>query len=499
MKPLLTPAQMYALEARHFAAGMSSLDAMEQAAAAFADELIRFCTSVSGKRICVACGSGNNGGDGYAAARLLSQKGAEVSLLALTEWQRLPKDALINARRSIFEFNLPLLSPHALDGIPRPDIWVDAIFGIGLNRPVSDAVLPVINRIAHDRALGSIVASMDIPSGLDAESGLIQGQAVRADLTVTFQHPKTGHFLLDGMDCCGKLCVRDIGLNRFAPENTAFLIEPSDPRAAFPPRLHNTHKGTYGHLLVAAGSLGMAGAAAYTAHAALRSGAGLVSVACPRSVVPVMQTILPAAMCIPLPEKDGAVSAEAYPIIREALRGKSAAAVGPGLSMRADPSVVRAVLECGLPAVVDADALNLIAVNPSLERLLAPHHVLTPHPGEARRLCADCTGHALEDVHLLHTLNAIVLLKGAASVICGQRTCLSTSGSPGMAVGGSGDVLTGILGAMLARGIPAEDAACWASEIHGRCGKLAEEIIPPACMTASDLIDQLPYAVKELL
>ena len=498
MKFLLTPAQMYALEARHFDDGMPTLTAMENAAAAFSEELIGFCSSVVGKRICVACGGGNNGGDGYAAARLLHKAGASVSLLAMTAPEKLRGDALINARRAIVEQKIPLYSEKQLSDISRPDIWIDALFGIGLNRPMSEAYLPLIQRMERDRAAGSIIACVDVPSGLNAESGQIEGFAVHADLTVTFQYPKCGHFLLDGLDCVGELRVCDIGMNKFEPENRILLVEASDPKIAFPVRRHNSHKGTYGHVLVIAGSFGMAGAAAYAAHAALRSGAGLVSIACPRSVVPILQTILPAAMCIPLPETDGAISADAYPILQNALIGKSAVIVGPGLSVRAHPSAVRAALECGLPAVIDADALNLIARNSELQALLNEHHVLTPHPGEARRLCPDCTGHALEDIHLLRTLGAIALLKGASTLICGKCTYLSASGSPGMATGGSGDVLSGILGALLAQGIDPEIAAWCASELHGRCGELAQERLPAACMTASDLIDELPRAVAEL-
>ena len=498
MKPLLTPAQMYALEAHHFSAGMPTLTAMENAAAAFADELIRFCGPIAGKRICAACGGGNNGGDGYAAARLLSEAGAQLTLLAMTPPERLHGDALLNARRAILDCRLPVFSADHLSDIPRPDIWIDALFGIGLNRPMSDAYLPLIHRMNADRAAGSIIAAVDVPSGLNAESGQIEGFAVHADLTVTFQHPKCGHYLLDGMDCVGELRIRSIDMNDSPLENYVWLVEPSDPKLAFPVRRHNSHKGTYGHVLVIAGSFGMAGAAAYAAHAALRSGAGLVSVACPHSIVPILQTILPAAMCIPLPETNGTVSADAYPLLTDILRTKSAVIVGPGLSLRADPSAVRAVLESGLPAVIDADALNLISRHAELQTLLNDHHVLTPHPGEARRLCPDCTGHALEDIHLLRTLGAVVLLKGSASVICGKQTYLSASGSPGMATGGSGDVLAGIIGALLAQGIEPEQAAWCASELHGRCGELAGQHIPAVCMTASDLIAELPRAVAEL-
>ena len=496
MKPLLTPEQMYALEKQHFDHGLPTLTAMENAASAFLRELILFAGPLAGKTVCVACGSGNNAGDGYAIARLAAQEGACVSIVALTPIEKLRGDALINARRSVVEMRIPCLA-NSLPAV-RPDIWVDALFGIGLNRPIPDSIQPVISLMENHRAQGSIVCSVDVPSGLNAETGRIEGMAVSADLTVTFQYAKTSHYLLDGPDATGRLIIADIGMNRFPPEECMRLVEPGDPSVSFRKRRHNTHKGTWGHLIVIAGSFGMAGAAAYTAHAALRSGAGLVTIACPRSIVPVLQTILPAAMCIPLPEADGAIGPEAVPVIREALRGKTAVAIGPGLSRKADPGVLRAVLESDLPAVIDADALNLLAANPSLQSLLNSRHVLTPHPGEAARLCPACSSLPHRDIRLLHALHATVLLKGAASIIAGKEFTVSASGSPGMAVGGSGDVLTGIIGALLAAGVDPEQAAWSGSEIHGRCGELAEEKTGCISMNASDLIDMLPSAIRQI-
>ena len=498
MKSLLTPSQMYALEAEHFANGTSALSAMERAAAAFTEELIRVFGPVAGKRITVACGSGNNGGDGYAAARLLHQQGALVSLLPMTPIDLLRGEAAVNARIAVSGLQLPCIPPETADSTERPDIWVDALFGIGLNRPVTDRYQALISLMDADRDEGSFIASIDVPSGLNAHTGHIEGYAVHADLTVTFQYAKTGHYLLDGMDCTGKLIVRNIDLNLFHPSESVHLIEPADPACAFPRRLHNTHKGTFGHLLVVAGSFGMTGAAMYAAHAALRSGAGLVSIACPRSIVPILQSLLPSAMCIPLPDRNGVITCEAASVLADALKGKSAVVVGPGLSAQADPDVIRTVLSSSLPAVVDADALNLLAAHPSLQILLRPHHVLTPHPGEARRLCPDCTGDPLHDAALLHQMNPVVLLKGAATVIRGKNTWISASGSPGMATGGSGDVLSGIIGAMLAAGLPPETAAWAGSELHGRCGELAERRVNPVSMTASDLIAALPEAISEI-
>lgn len=497
MKFLLTPAQMYALEARHFTAGSSAISVMENAATAFVSELERH-ESLKGKIIHVVCGSGNNAGDGYAIARIAHHAGARVSVLAMTPIEQLRGNTLVNARRILDELHLPIFSPDALARLPRPNWWVDALFGVGLNRPLSDEYIPLLERMQTDRRQGTRVASVDVPSGLDAESGICRGPAVQADLTVTFQYAKTGHYLMDGMDQTGELVVSDVGLNLFEPDSPARLVEPLDPAVCFPPRPHNSHKGVYGHLLIIAGSMGMVGAAAYAAHAALRTGAGLVSIACPRSIVPILQTILPSAMCIPLPERDGALSADAEPMLKSALCGKTAVVVGPGLSRRADVCAVRLTLESSLPAVVDADGLNLLAANPLLMTRLRSWHVLTPHPGEASRLSPDCGSNPLKASEALGKSGATILYKGPASVIRQKHIYVSASGSPGMAVGGSGDVLAGILGALLARKVNPEQAAWVASEIHGRCGELAAVRLTETSLNASDLISELPNAIREL-
>ncbi len=503
MKPVLSPSQMYELEAQHFKSGMPALTAMEYAASAFVAELEEFVGTLRAKNIYVACGSGNNAGDGYAAARLAVSKGASVTLIAMTPIDELSGSALTNARRAVDTYGIPCLSADALCDLTPPDVWVDALFGIGLNRPMSEKYSELLDCIEEDHAAGSIVTAIDVPSGLNAATGCIEGRAVHADLTVTFEYPKLGHYLPDGMDCCGHLVVRSIGMTKYSPSQSIMQIESSDAAAAFPPRRRNTHKGTYGHVLVVAGSMGMCGAAAYAARAALRSGAGLVSIACAASIVPILQTIVPAAMCIPLPEENGALCAAACPALRDALRDKSAVIVGPGLSRRADSEVIRTILECELPAVVDADALNIISDHPELKQLLKAHHVITPHPGEAARLLG-CLHDPLADAAALHKMGASVILKGASSIICGTSpegtadSFISTSGCAGMATGGSGDVLCGILGALLARGMNPLQAACCASHIHGLCGESAALRLTEECMTASDLIDELPNVVRAL-
>ena len=331
------------------------------------------------------------------------------------------------------------------------------------------------------------------------------------------------------------------------PRQCPALMEAADVRAWLPPRQRNQHKGMNGHLLIVAGSTGMAGAAALAARSALRSGAGLVTVACPASVLPIVQTLCPCAMAVPLAETDGAISGAAVDALRAALAGKHAVVCGCGLSRRASPDVVAAVLDSGLPALLDADALNLIAASPALMARLRPHHLITPYPGEAARLMAGMaksgacpsmpsspgkappqrpdavlpaeripgaaanpfalTGDPIADAFALSHLGCQALLKGCACVIpAGGRAVISASGSCGMARGGSGDCLSGIIGALMAsraarRGALSgtELAACAAvgSEIHGRAGEIAEARLGFRGMCAEDIVDALPEALRQ--
>ena len=242
------------------------------------------------------------------------------------------------------------------------------------------------------------------------------------------------------------------------------------------------------------------------AKAALRSGAGLVTVACPTSIVPIVQTLAPCAMAIPLPERDGAIAPEAAEVLKPALAGKHAVACGCGLSRRAAPQVLRLLLESGIPTLFDADGLNLIAVDGALKALLRPHHLITPHPGEAARLLGRPLSDPLADALALNSLSCQALLKGATSVIpVGGVNWLSASGCAGMAKGGSGDVLTGLTGGLMAQyaaagtsmtGTQLAICTAFASEIHGRAGELAQEKAGVRGMCASDLADALPEALR---
>lgn len=500
MQTILTPGQMRQMEHNFFRkTGTLSADLMGRAAR----ELVAAMDAhnlVHGKRITFVCGSGGNGGDGLAAAAICHGMGAVCQVVLAQPAEKYTGDAGKYLRELPPE--IPLSD---LDDVGEPDVWVDALFGIGLNREITGFSAECVARMNVSAAP---VVCVDVPSGIDSRTGDVLGCAVQADLTVTFQHPKLGHFLRHGMDYAGELVVRDIGVDDDSLSDTPpltdavpFIARPQDPdiTALLPMRRHFSHKGTYGHLLLISGSRGMAGAAAIAACAALHSGVGLLSIACVGEIVPILQTLVPEAMCIPLPQNDsGAISADALPVLQRAFAGKTAVAIGPGLSRSAASEVVRAVLKSDLPAVIDADALNLISADESLKALLGANHLITPHPGEAARLIP-ATGDEITDVLALHQLGCQVIYKGAASIIAADgKLFLSDSGSSCMAKGGSGDMLTGIAGALIAQKIFVGRAALVASHIHGRAGEAAEAQFGAIYPAAMDLIRQLPRVWQEV-
>ena len=489
MIPLITPADMGDMERRFFReTGTPSIDLMEVAARALCDAII--ARYGADNTIYFACGPGGNGGDGYACARMYHEAGGRAAIVSAKA--PVTPDAAENLRRARL-----LGIPENPEG--RPDIWVDALYGTGLSRAPSGEAAALIGRINADREKGSRVVAVDIPSGLNGLTGEAYAPCVTADMTVTFQYAKPGCFLADGLDASGEVAVRDIGIPpAFYPGNNPALGDDDDLRAMLPGRPRNFHKGMAGHLLIVAGSLGMAGAAAMCALSAMRAGAGLTTVACPASIVPILQTLAPCAMCVPLPERDGAIAPGAAEVLRDILPGKTAAVCGCGLSRRAAPEAIGLLLDSGIPTLFDADGLNLIAENDGLKARLKPHHLLTPHPGEARRLLNRALTHPMADALALNAMGCGALLKGAATVVCVDgRPVISARGTSGMAKGGSGDCLSGIIGALTAQrgGRDIERCALAGCLLHGAAGEIARARRGVRAMTPMDLIDALPEAL----
>lgn len=494
MQNLITPQAMQAMEKHYFeSTGTSSIDLMEKAAQALCDAIIE--NYGTGNRIYFACGPGGNGGDGYACARLYAEKGGVCAIVPAQAPTR--ADAIENAHRAQ-KANVPFLDSNA--DFDPPEIWVDALYGTGLSRSPEGQSADLIRRMNSDYARGSMIIAVDIPSGLDGKTGCAYNPCICADMTVTFQLAKCGHYLGDGLEKCGEILVSDIGIpESFYPDALIGLLSDADVIQALPVRPRNIHKGQCGHLLIVAGSFGMAGAAALCAQAALRSGVGLITIACPECIVPILQTLVPCAMCIPLPERNGAIAPEAAPILKQALSGKNAVVCGCGLSRRTSLEIIKLLLSCPLPVLFDADALNLIAEN-NLQGALCSRHVITPHPGEAARLLGRPCTDPIDDALILKKTGAHVLLKGAACTIADDdRLYISASGCCGMARGGSGDALSGIIGALMAE--PSRRSlgysAAIASELHGRAGELAQETYGLRGMCAQDLVNALPEVFKQ--
>ena len=503
----IAPSEMKRVENRvmqHTA--ITGEDLMQRAAAHVADAVRAYRRQRGGITLCV-CGTGNNGGDGLAAMRMLAC--ADPSFCGVC-WL-LPGSLSPDAQRELNRLNaeagsqvsVQTLSENAEINLPRRlDCVIDALFGTGLARPLEGLAKQLCETL---NACDVPVVAVDIPSGLHGETGDALGAAIRACCTVTFHRPKPGLYLKQGPDCAGEIVVADIGLR--VPEAAALddadgmdILEKKDLTHLLPARRRNTHKGSYGRVLLIAGSRGMAGAAAISALAALRAGAGLVTVACPDAVVDIVQTLCPCATCLPLPADED----DAWPLLEAALERADAIGAGCGLGQGIWAAAMVDRLAKWLsqherPAVLDADALNLIAKQEG--SALGGHTFITPHPAEAARLLHAGIPDILQDApqaawKLCSEYGVCAMVKGTCSVLCaGEGLAINPYGTPAMAKGGSGDALTGILAALLAG--RAEGAYAMtdlqlmqtACALHGLAGEMAAEHFGERGMLATDLCE----------
>ena len=471
--------------------GYPAILLMEHAAAAVVRELAALVPREA--KVLFACGGGNNGGDGCAAARLWIQRGGRAEVWLMKSPAQMKGDAGINAQLlNACGAAVTVLYGEAPE-IPADCAAVaDALFGTGLDRAVDGAALFAVRRI---NGSGLPVVSVDIPSGIDGATGHVLGEAVRAAVTVTFHRPKHGHLLYPGRAHTGRLVVEDIGiLQDWDGAQGIDVLEAADARALLPARPADSHKGTYGHVLSVAGSRGMAGAAQLCASAALRAGAGLVTCACPADVQRCLQIAVPCAMAEAV--TDGpAVDAGAEAELLRLARGKSALAVGPGLGRREETwQAICGLVGSGLPKVLDADALFLLAANGGRP---GENSVLTPHAGEMARLCGVSAKEILASPveyaqQLAMDTGSCVLLKGATTVVArGEDLAMNLTGCDGMATGGSGDVLTGVIAGLLAQGLGPWDAARLGAYYHGLAGEAAQAELGGRAVTAADILSRL--------
>ncbi|ATB48642.1 NAD(P)H-hydrate dehydratase [Corallococcus macrosporus] len=500
MLRVLTAAQMRqaeeAAEARH---GMPSALLMENAGRGLA-EVARGLLGPGG-RFVVVCGPGNNGGDGLVAARFLREGGACVSVVLVGDAaKRAPE-----ARRNVEALKGFGVTPRTLESVEparRGDVVVDALFGTGLSRAPGGAFADAVAAMRGWRALGAKVVAADVPSGLQSDTGAPFSPCVEADATVAFGFLKPGQVLEPGASLCGQVHRVDIGMGGEAAKEVSgpglFVVEEADARRTLPVRKADSHKGTFGHVLVVAGSRGKTGAAALVAKAALRSGAGLVTVAARADALDTIQAHSVEIMGIPL-EATGPLGLGDLDALVAAAEGKDALVIGPGIPRGDETGALLGELlaRVEVPAVLDADALNAVATDLSVLRRAKAPVVMTPHPGEMARLTGRSTkevqAHRLDVARQLSSgLKVTLVLKGDRTLTSDAdgRVYLNTPGNPGMATGGSGDVLSGICGAFLAQSFPVPEAIWTAVYAHGLAGDLAARKRGHLGLVAGDIVEQ---------
>jgi len=493
--------------------GTPGYELMERAGAGATEAFFELLPHMRGRgsRVVICAGPGNNGGDGFVMARRLRRAGIIVGVALIGRAADLEGDALRafkswrGGRTALNEITSSEEVSHLVEWLEGAGCVVDAIFGTGLKRPVEGVHREVIELI---NGCGAPVFAVDIPSGLDADRGLPLGVAVRATATATFGFAKVGQVLHPGAEYCGRLAVVDIGLAPQAiaarPPRTA-LSTIADVASLVPRRRVDAHKGDAGHVVVIAGSRGKTGAAILAAHAAARSGAGLVTIAGPASLNPIYAGGFPEAMTAELPDRDGRVGFDPG-ALRELCAGKTALVVGPGLGTHDDVRrIVEWVLaESSASLVLDADALTVLARDVAVLRGTRAAAVLTPHPGEMGRLVGGDTASVQADRvrsarRFAEENRCTLVLKGARSVVAGAdgQVWINPTGNPGMASGGMGDVLAGMIGALLAQGLSSESAARLGVYAHGFIGdQVARD--GEIGMLASDIITGLPTGLREL-
>jgi hydroxyethylthiazole kinase-like uncharacterized protein yjeF len=494
LKALLTAEEMRACEAEAGRSGISTHELMERAGRALAEHAQRL-SGLEG-RFAVLCGPGNNGGDGLVAARHLALAGRQVLVVLLAKPEALKGESRANLEA------LTAMGGSAggrlADFAPRPgDVAIDALLGTGLNRAPEGALADAIHTLWKWRALGVRVLSADLPSGLSSDTGVAFRPAVQADETVAFGALKVGEALEPGASLAGEVHLADLGMS---PEDAPVtLLEEEDARGWLPQRRADSNKGTYGHLLLVAGSRGKSGAAALAGLAALRSGVGLCTVATPEDALSDVLGHAPELMGFGL-EEDKPLGPLHLEALLEAAEAKDALVLGPGIARgkKTAQLLARLLERFPGPAVLDADGLNAVAGHLEVLRAAQGPLVLTPHPGEMARLCgltvAEIQSNRVavaRDFARAH--HVVLVLKGARTVVASPdgRARVNPTGNPGMATGGTGDVLSGVCGALLAQGLAPVDAASTAVYAHGLAGDLEQEWRGDLGLIASDLLSGL--------
>jgi len=500
--------------------GVPSLTLMENAGRGCVEFLAERFAPLAEQKIVILCGKGNNGGDGMVVARLLREQGLHPTVLLFSDPQSVRGDAQINWQRLAASGPPEVAADSAawsqrLPGLQGATLLVDALFGTGLTKPLEGFFAGVVRDI-NEKLPRARVMAVDLPSGLSADSGELIGECVRAHAAVTFTAPKLAHVFPPACERVGEWVVRDIGTPREAleddPELFLNLMGREELTWLAAPRKIDAHKGNFGHVLVLAGAVGKTGAAAMAAKAALRAGAGLVTVATAKSALPIIASLGMEFMTEALPETEvGSISPRAldYGRLDKLVEGKDVLAVGPGIgTARETAELVRTVVNrYPLPLVLDADGLSAFTGCAASLRTDGLIRVLTPHPGEMARLTGKTTAEIL--AHRVDVAREFARERQVTLVLKGSRTLtaapdgkvwVNPTGNPGMATGGTGDVLTGIIAGLLAQfplRSPSEVVAAGVF-VHGLAGDLATKEIGEPSLIAGDLLDYLPSAFRSL-
>src|SRR5438094_653194 len=500
--------------------GVPSLTLMENAGRGVLEFLAERFAPLGGQKIAIVCGRGNNGGDGLVVARLLREQGLTPRVILLADPKKVKGDAAVNLERLMASGAPETAEDSAAwrrvkGGLRGTTLLIDAILGTGLSKPLEGFLLEVV-RDLNGMFPGARTVAVDLPSGASADSGQLIGEHVRADASVTFTAPKLAHVFPPACEAVGEWVVKQIGTPPEAleeyPELFLNLTRGEDVAWMARPRKLDAHKGTFGHVLILAGSVGKTGAAALAARAALRAGAGLVTVATAESALPVIASLGMEFMTEPLPETDsGTISLRALDGGRldRLVEGKSVLAVGPGISSAPETAeLVRAVVnKYDVPVVLDADGLNAFAGCMSSFRTGGRTRVLTPHPGEMARLTGQSTveiqAHRVEVARdFASRYNVYLVLKGFRTLAAAPdgQVWVNPTGNPGIATGGAGDVLPRLTAGLLPQfaGRPVIDVVAGAVYLHGLAGDLAAAELGQHSMIAGDLVEALPRAFRAL-
>ena len=508
---IVTSDQMRQIDQACAEFGLPSSVLMENAGKAIAEEVRHSLNNLNRQHILVLIGPGNNGGDGLVAARHLHDWGARVSVCLCSdrkddsnlEQVRQRGITCVAASENLAEFEELLSSASCV---------VDALFGSGKLRPLQGIFQTVLNKVVEVKEKHSAldIIAADLPSGLGADDGAVDPACLHADRTVTLGFPKLGLFCFPGAERVGTLSTVDIGIPaHLADHITTELITTDWTRTALPNRPLNANKGSFGRVLVAAGSVNYIGAAYLACSGAIRVGAGLVTLATPGSLQPILAAKLTETTYLPLPESQpGIVALEAADVVGQQFDQYHVLLLGCGLGQRqsAMKFVSSVFLKPGLPTLVlDADALNTLARIPNWWQELTADAILTPHPGEMARLCGVSVAEVQADRLSIARQKArewrkTIVLKGAYTVVAAPdgHCRISPVANPGLASAGTGDVLSGAIAGLAAQGMPPFAAACLGVYLHGAAGEMIRDMLGDAGMAASDLLPALPLAIREL-